>query len=178
MSRGRGSLTLLSLLIFTASAIPDGPADEAKRLAGTWRGVGGTWDGKALTAEQARRCVLTLYAPRAADDLGGGARGLDLLVPDGLVGTAFRTAEGKLETRYVSEWKGYGYSLDPAAKPPTLKAFKLVGIKGQGLGGVYRAEGETLTVCISLNNLVAYPKELKSPRGSEVLLLTLKRDGK
>ena len=76
---------------------------------------------------------------------------------------------------YATEWEGYGVSLDASTAPRTLAAFKLLGAKGHGFGGIYRIEGDELTVCLSFDRLGKPPNEFKSPAGSGVLLLKLKR---
>lgn len=174
MNPMRNIAFLVALVTFTSSAASAETTDDAKRLAGTWEGTGGAWRGKALTAEQARQCILLLHPPRPTFGLSGGSRGMDLVVPDKLVG--YEIWEGtRYVTRYVTEWRDYAFTLNPSSKPPVLNAHKQIGIKGHGFAGIYRIEADSLTICINFNRLGALPKEFKSPSGSEVLLLTLKR---
>ena len=162
----------IALLFFTTYALSDQPADD-KRLSGKWIATSGSWSGKNLTAEQARACVLTITLgdPRAVLRQPK----LDLAVPDKLVGYQIWTTSTKLETRYITSWQDFGLTLDRSSTPASFSALKLVGIKAASFAGIYRFDGETLTVCINFNRLVPLPKEFKSPRGSEVMLLKLKR---
>jgi uncharacterized protein (TIGR03067 family) len=168
------SAILLALLSTTRSTIADEP-DDIKRLTGTWRATEATWSGKALTAKQAQHCILVFHPPRSPSDLSGGPRGMDLSVPDKLVGYEIWTTHDKKETRYVTEWEGYGVSLDPSTTPRTLAAFKPIGYKVHGFDGIYRIAGDELSVCFNFDRLGKLPKEFKSPAGSELLLLRLKR---
>jgi uncharacterized protein (TIGR03067 family) len=166
---------VVALVLFTSSATADEATDEVKRLAGTWQGTGGAWRGQALTPEQARKCVLLVRSPRPSTDLSGGQRGLDLTVPDKVVGFDAGSTTDKKVTRYVTGWKEYGYTLDPSSNPPVLTAFKIIGIKGHGFAGIYRIKGDSLTICINFDRFGPLPKEFKSLKGSETLLLTFKR---
>jgi uncharacterized protein (TIGR03067 family) len=81
----------------------------------------------------------------------------------------------KKETRYITAWQGSDLRLEPAATPRTIWASQQVGLKMAALGGIYRIDGDTLTVGFNFNRRENLPKEFKSARGSEVLLLTMKR---
>jgi uncharacterized protein (TIGR03067 family) len=175
MKRLPCSAILIILLAITRPALSDEPADDLKRLTGTWRATEGAWRGQELTAKQAQQCILVFHPSRSPLDLSGGPRGMDLRVPDRLVGYEIWTTNDKKETRFVTEWAGYGVSLDTSATPRTLAAFKLIGAKGHGFGGIYRIEEDELTVCLNFDRLGKPPKEFKSPAGLEILLLRLKR---
>jgi uncharacterized protein (TIGR03067 family) len=175
MKHIRSVVILVALFAFPSPAGSQEPPDEAKQLAGKWRAISGAWRGNSLTEDQARQCVLVFHPPRPVADLSGGPRGLDLSVPDKLVDYQIWTTADKLETRYVTEWQEYRYTLDPSASPCVLNAMKFFGAKGHGFAGIYRLEGDTLTVCFNFNRTDKLPKEFRSPKGSEVLVLTLKR---
>jgi uncharacterized protein (TIGR03067 family) len=163
------------LVACSSSAQADPSTDEARRLAGKWVGTSGVWSGKALTAAQAGQCVLNLYPPRSDVDLSGGPRGMDLVVPDKLVGYDVVTSDGKIEKHYITEWKNYACGLDPKVTPHALAMHKTIGSKGHFFAAIYRTEADTMTLCINVKDFGTAPKEFKSPNGSEVLLLTFKR---
>lgn len=167
-------LAVLAVALFGVihPAVADAPTDEAKRLTGAWRGTAGVWAGKPLPPEVAQKCILTITA--AQPERLVQSPQLQLSVPDKVVGYQIWSGD-QLETRYTTSWHGYNLGLDPAASPKILTAFKLFGLKGHGFAGVYRLEGDTLTVCLNFDQSGKPLKEFKSPAGSQVLLLTLKR---
>lgn len=172
MSCLRNGALLFALLAGTPPAGADQPADEVNRLAGKWMATAGAYNGMSLSAGQAGQCVLTI-TPAEPMRLEGPR--LRLSVPDKLVGYKVWTSGDKQETRYTTSWEGYSLGLDASSTPPTITGWKLVGLKGTYFSGIYRTEGDTLTVCFNLNRYEKPPKEFASPRGSNVLLLTLRR---
>src|SRR5262245_42877652 len=144
MSRTSSATLLLILSIGVSPSAADEPPAEVKQLVGRWHATSGVWSGKALTADQTRRCVLTFNPLRAQHDLSGGPRGMDLVVPDKLVGFKLATTRDRDELRYVTQWKEYAWQVDASSTPSTLRAMKLNGLKAHGFGGVYRLEADTL----------------------------------
>ena len=67
---------------------------------------------------------------------------------------------------------GVPIGLDPKANPPRLDFFS-DGPASAGFKGVYRLDGDTLTVCYVLDG--HRPAKVESPPGSRVQLLRLKR---
>lgn len=65
--------------------------------------------------------------------------------------------------------------LDPSAKPPTLTTSPIGGRPGGGghLIGIYRLEGDTLTICYVFQG--ERPTKFESPAGTDIRLMTLKR---
>jgi uncharacterized protein (TIGR03067 family) len=168
----RNGALLFALLAGTAPAGADQPADEVSRLAGKWVATSATYNGMPLSGGQAGQCVLTI-TPGEPMRLAGPQ--LRLSVPDKLVGYKVWSSDDKLETRYTTSWEGYSLGLDASSTPHIITGWKLAGLKGTHFGGIYRLEGETLTVCFNLDRYGKPPKEFASPRGSNVLLLTLRR---
>lgn len=175
MNRVFRSIVLLLLTAFCPlAATADQPNEQYKKYVGTWNGTKGIWNGKALTDEQAKQCILTIYPLRELGDLSGGQRGMDLVVPDKVVGFKLASDRDKEKFVYVTEWKQYNWGVDLSAKPSTLLAMKFNGIKAHTFGGVCRLDGDKLTLCVSFG-VATFPKQFSSSRDSEVLLLEFKR---
>jgi uncharacterized protein (TIGR03067 family) len=97
----------------------DTRADDDAKLQGTWRMVRGERDGKP--------------------------------VPPDAVRTATLTMEGNMHTVRVGEDSYIGtQKLDPSTQPKSIDVTDSEGrFKGQTLKGIYRVEGDELTVCFA-----------------------------
>jgi uncharacterized protein (TIGR03067 family) len=68
------------------------------------------------------------------------------------------------------------FTLAAAAKPPALDLVPLMGEKkAKTVKGIYRLEGDTLTVCVSEPDAKERPKEFRSVEGTSHTLVVFQR---
>jgi RNA polymerase sigma factor (sigma-70 family) len=84
-------------------------------------------------------------------------------------------ADGKLTHDFGKRDKSGTYKLDPAKKP---KEFTVSTNGGETLNGIYKLDGDTLTICANGVDGGERPTEFASKDGTQVLLLALKREKK
>jgi len=82
-------------------------------------------------------------------------------------------ADGKMTAKQGEKEQEFTYKLDPAKKP---KEFSLTNDKGLTLLGIYKLDGDTLTVCLDRSG--GQPAEFASKDGTTVILEVLKREKK
>jgi uncharacterized protein (TIGR03067 family) len=86
-------------------------------------------------------------------------------------------AADKMLVKFNEGNKSTTYTLDPAAKPKTID----ITPQGEGDGkgetvpGIYKLEGDTLTICFPCGAKTDRPTEFVSKEGSDTMLLVLKR---
>jgi uncharacterized protein (TIGR03067 family) len=73
----------------------------------------------------------------------------------------------------------YRFTLKPDEKPKAIDSMaeetQGKAIKGTLVPGIYKIDGDTLTLCLANNPAAERPKEFKAPKGSRLSLLVLTR---
>jgi RNA polymerase sigma factor (sigma-70 family) len=87
--------------------------------------------------------------------------------------TATFAEGGKMTAKLGEREQEFTYKLNPAKKP---KEFSVTNDQGQTLLGIYRLDGDTLTVCFDRSG--ERPTEFASKEGTSVVLEVLKREKK
>lgn len=105
------------------------------------------------------------------------AGGMTLPVPDGGIVFTF-AADGTLSVREGNRSKpdAGSYKADPKKDPSEIDLMPPPDKKEPMLQGIYKLDGDTLTLCFSRTGQGAErPKKFESPEGSELIVMTLKR---
>jgi uncharacterized protein (TIGR03067 family) len=99
--------------------------------------------------------------------------GMERPMPEGGVKVTF-TADGKLIFKEGTKDAAEGtYKVDAKKNPAEID---LTPPKEEGtLVGIYKLDGDTLTICLSDKNSTDRPTKFESPDGTNVMLITLKR---
>ena len=99
--------------------------------------------------------------------------GMERPIPDGGVKVTF-TADGKMIFKEGNKDAEEGtYKVDAKKNPPEID---LSPPKEDGtLLGIYKLDGDTLTICLSDKNSTDRPTKFESPEGTNLMLVTLKR---
>jgi RNA polymerase sigma factor (sigma-70 family) len=90
--------------------------------------------------------------------------------------STFEITADKMLVKFNEGNKPSTYTLDPAAKPKMIDITPGEGDgKGETVPGIYRLEGDTLTICFPCGAQMERPTEFVSKEGSDTMLLVLKR---
>ncbi len=128
-----------------AAADPEAKKDE-DRLQGTWKVASIENDGKKLDPKTFAEWKLVV------------------------AGNKMTALDGK------EVMDDHVFHLDAAAKPPAIDLTLLTGAKkDQTMQGIYRLEGDTLTVCVNEPGKKERPKEFGAPAGGSFMLLVFQR---
>jgi uncharacterized protein (TIGR03067 family) len=88
-------------------------------------------------------------------------------------GMHFKFADGKVMVQ-EEEASDIRYAADPKKTPATLDLISAAGT----IPGIYKIEGETLTICFSKSDKEGRPTKFESPDESPIVVMTLKRESK
>lgn len=107
--------------------------------------------------------------------------GKEMPLAKGLKGVRFTfTEDGKFTVQNESETPETGtYKVDPKKDPAEIDLVQPLGTKNGPTLGVYRIEGDTLTMCFAFTlagpKAPPRPAKLESPADSDIMLMTFKR---
>ena len=88
-------------------------------------------------------------------------------------GMHFTFADGKAIVK--EEGADIGYTVDAKKDPATIDL--IAGAK-ENILGIYKIEGDTLTICFPKGGRAERPTKFESPEGSSIVVMTLKREKK
>jgi uncharacterized protein (TIGR03067 family) len=101
--------------------------------------------------------------------------GKDPGTPSGAIGLEF-IADGTLLSRLGTDNpKSSTYKVDPKKDPAEIDIIAAAGVKRPPSLGIYKLDGDTLTLCFDQEPGAARPKAFESPAGTIVMVWTLKR---
>jgi uncharacterized protein (TIGR03067 family) len=104
------------------------------------------------------------------------AGGKEKPVPEGGITFTF-AADGKLTVKEGPREKADtgSYKIDPQKSPAELDIIPPEDKKEGPIQGIYKLDGDTLTICFGRGTGGGRPTKFESPEGSETILMTLKR---
>jgi uncharacterized protein (TIGR03067 family) len=143
------AVTLGSLVVglglLAAAPGTKGDKDDLKKFEGNWAFTGWQHAGEALPADARESAKWTIKGDKYTFEFGG------------------MTEEGTIK-------------LDPAKKPATIDLTITDGQdKGKDQVGIYKIDGDTITVCLAAPGAKDRPTEFKSTEENGFILATIKR---
>jgi uncharacterized protein (TIGR03067 family) len=104
------------------------------------------------------------------------AGGKEKPVPEGGITFTF-TADGQLTVNEGNRKKADtgSYKLDPKKDPAEIDIIPPAEKKDPTVLGIYKLDGDTLTLCFGRGKAGSRPTTFESPEGSETIVITLKR---
>ena len=144
---------LVTILISVAALCGQDGQKDLDKLQGTWTVTAAEERGKPLPKEITEKMTVTFKG--------------DKMVIDGPMAVAKGEEPAKPE---------FNVKLDPSKKPKALDVTPLSGkFKGKTALGIYQMEGDELMICLPNQKQKDRPTEFKSPEGSDLFLVTLKK---
>jgi uncharacterized protein (TIGR03067 family) len=151
--------------------------NDPNNIQGTWTIQAIEFDGKAVPAEEIKNAKVVITADKiimtkGAEskeetyklDPGQSPRGIDLTV----------TIEHRAgEFTHVATKIGEKAPAKKSTPPPAIEG-KLLGYETKNAKGIYALEGDTLKICVNMEN-GERPKEFSSKPGLNQFVMTLKR---
>jgi uncharacterized protein (TIGR03067 family) len=145
----RLSAALLFAIVIPAAALRgQDPQQDLDKLQGTWTATAVEIDGNAGPKGQVEKLTVTVT-----------------FKGDKMIMAAFDAPN-----------EGYTVTLDPSQKPKALDMTSLGGKRmGKASLGIYLLDGDELKICVPTEGGKERPSDFKSPEGSDLIVMTLKR---
>jgi RNA polymerase sigma factor (sigma-70 family) len=136
------------LLLLDLKREPKQVAEDKEKIQGTWQAVKMESEGREATEDEVKKGKFVIKGDK-----------LTTVRPDGF------TSESDI-------------TIDPAQRPKTIDLVPQTGPdteKGKTFRGIYKLDGDTLILCMNGPEMER-PKEFKTEAGTQVMLITLKRE--